>query len=79
MLGCWKGALLPTSQEPALAEEAAHLFAQLRPCGWRGLDPALLKVLSSPGWGRAWGELCLRSRLPLAAGRAERRSPPRPC
>ncbi|XP_040395534.1 separin isoform X3 [Cygnus olor] len=45
VLGCWKGALLPTSQEPALAEEAAHLFAQLHPCGWRGLDLALLKVV----------------------------------
>lgn len=45
VLGCWKGVLLPASQEPALAKEAAHLFAQLRPCGWRGSDPALLKVL----------------------------------
>ncbi|XP_032063192.1 separin [Aythya fuligula] len=45
VLGCWKGMLLPTSQEPALAKEAARLFAQLRPCGWRGSDPALLKVL----------------------------------
>uniref|UniRef100_A0A8B9CUE0 separase n=1 Tax=Anser brachyrhynchus TaxID=132585 RepID=A0A8B9CUE0_9AVES len=45
VLGCWKGALLPTSQEPVLAEEAAHLFAQLRPCGWQGSDPALLKVV----------------------------------
>ncbi|XP_035169202.1 separin, partial [Oxyura jamaicensis] len=45
VLGCWKGVLLPAGQEPALAEEAARLFAQLRPCGWRGSDPALLKVL----------------------------------
>ncbi|NWZ30408.1 ESPL1 protein, partial [Asarcornis scutulata] len=45
VLGCWKGVLLPASQEPALAKEAARLFAQLRRCGWRGSDPALLKVL----------------------------------
>ncbi|NXI66316.1 ESPL1 protein, partial [Anseranas semipalmata] len=45
VLGCWKGALLPGGQEPALAEEAARLCAQLRPCGWRGSDPALLKVV----------------------------------
>ncbi|KAM9177083.1 separin [Mergus octosetaceus] len=45
VLGCWKGVLLPASQEPMLAKEAACLFAQLRPCGWRGSDPALLKVL----------------------------------
>ncbi|NXK57046.1 ESPL1 protein, partial [Chauna torquata] len=60
VLGCWKGALLPAGQEPALTEEAARLCTQLRPCGWRGSDPAPLKVPELPGLGQGTGELCLR-------------------
>ncbi|XP_067170221.1 separin [Apteryx mantelli] len=45
VLGCWKGALLPTSQEPGLAEEASSLCAQLQKCGWADGDAALLKVV----------------------------------
>ncbi|XP_051497345.1 separin [Apus apus] len=45
VLGCWRGALIPTSPDPALAEEAARLHAQLRCCGWRDADPSLLKVV----------------------------------
>ncbi|NXC43724.1 ESPL1 protein, partial [Penelope pileata] len=45
VLGCWKAALLPTAQEPVLAEEAARLCAELQPCGWWGKDPTLLKVV----------------------------------
>ncbi|NXU24679.1 ESPL1 protein, partial [Thalassarche chlororhynchos] len=35
VLGCWRGALIPTSPEPGLAEEAARLHPQLSQCGWR--------------------------------------------
>ncbi|NXS74010.1 ESPL1 protein, partial [Pandion haliaetus] len=35
MLGCWSGALIPTSLQPGLAEEAAHLHPQPCQCGWR--------------------------------------------
>ncbi|NXT37617.1 ESPL1 protein, partial [Pelecanoides urinatrix] len=35
VLGCWRGALIPTDPQPGLAEEAAHLHPQLRRCGWR--------------------------------------------
>ncbi|NXN07932.1 ESPL1 protein, partial [Indicator maculatus] len=45
VLGCWRVALLPTSPQPSLEEEAAQLHPQLRRCGWRDLDPTLLKVL----------------------------------
>ncbi|NXQ82068.1 ESPL1 protein, partial [Nyctibius grandis] len=45
VLGCWRGALIPTAPQPALAEEAAHLHPQLRCCGWRDSDPTLLKVV----------------------------------
>ncbi|XP_059688724.1 separin [Gavia stellata] len=45
VLGCWRGALTPTGPEPGLAEEAAHLHPQLRQCGWRDSDPALLKMV----------------------------------
>ncbi|NXG58241.1 ESPL1 protein, partial [Hemiprocne comata] len=45
VLGCWRGALIPTSPEPALAEEAACLLPQLCCCGWRDADPTLLKVV----------------------------------
>ncbi|NXL68697.1 ESPL1 protein, partial [Chordeiles acutipennis] len=45
VLGCWRGALIPTGSEPGLAEEATHLHPQLCQCGWRDSDPTLLKVV----------------------------------
>ncbi|NXS41301.1 ESPL1 protein, partial [Balaeniceps rex] len=45
VLGCWRGALIPTGPEPGLAEEAARLHPQLCQCGWRDSDPTLLKVV----------------------------------
>ncbi|NXI35366.1 ESPL1 protein, partial [Galbula dea] len=45
VLGCWRGVLIPSSPEPRLAEEAAHLHSQLCCCGWREPDPALLQVV----------------------------------
>ncbi|NXW51490.1 ESPL1 protein, partial [Nyctiprogne leucopyga] len=45
VLGCWRGALIPTSSEPGLAEEATRLHPQLCQCGWRDSDPTLLKVV----------------------------------
>ncbi|XP_062453073.1 separin [Rhea pennata] len=45
VLGCWKGALLPGSQEPGLAEETSSLCSQLQKCGWADADAALLKVV----------------------------------
>ncbi|XP_072703553.1 separin isoform X1 [Ciconia boyciana] len=45
VLGCWRGALIPTGPEPGLAEEAAHLHPQLCQCGWRDSDPTLLKAV----------------------------------
>ncbi|NXW26039.1 ESPL1 protein, partial [Circaetus pectoralis] len=35
VLGCWRGALIPTVPQPSLAEEAAHLHPQLCRCSWR--------------------------------------------
>ncbi|XP_052666207.1 separin [Harpia harpyja] len=45
VLGCWRGALIPTVPQPGLAEEAARLHTQLCQCGWRDSDPTLLKVV----------------------------------
>ncbi|XP_009706520.1 PREDICTED: separin-like, partial [Cariama cristata] len=45
VLGCWRGALIPTGPEPGLAEEAAHLHPELCRCGWRDSDRTLLKVV----------------------------------
>ncbi|XP_009459398.1 PREDICTED: separin [Nipponia nippon] len=45
VLGCWRGALIPTGPEPGLAEEAARLHPQLCRCGWRHSDPTLLQVV----------------------------------
>ncbi|NXK00795.1 ESPL1 protein, partial [Corythaixoides concolor] len=45
VLGCWRGALMPTGPEEDLAEEAARLHPQLRRCGWRDADPTLLQVV----------------------------------
>ncbi|NXJ86932.1 ESPL1 protein, partial [Trogon melanurus] len=45
VLGCWRGILIPAGPEPALAEEAARLRAELRRGGCGDADPALLKVV----------------------------------
>ncbi|NXX14377.1 ESPL1 protein, partial [Podargus strigoides] len=45
VLGCWRGALLPSAPQSTLAEEAARLHPQLRRCGWRDADPTLLQVV----------------------------------
>ncbi|KAM6038751.1 separin [Theristicus caerulescens] len=45
VLGCWRGALIPTGPEPGLAEEAARLHPQLCRCGWRDSDPTLLQMV----------------------------------
>lgn len=58
VLGCWRGALIPTSPEPGLAEEAARLHPQLCRCGWRDSDPTLLKVPGlGQGFGGGWGRI----------------------
>lgn len=44
MLGCWRGLLLPTREEPSLAQEAAQLAKLLQECGWKYPDPTLLQV-----------------------------------
>uniref|UniRef100_A0A2K5QEB6 separase n=1 Tax=Cebus imitator TaxID=2715852 RepID=A0A2K5QEB6_CEBIM len=44
VLGCWKGLLLPSSEEPGPAQEASRLQELLQECGWRYPDPTLLKV-----------------------------------
>uniref|UniRef100_A0A8C3RVU3 separase n=1 Tax=Chelydra serpentina TaxID=8475 RepID=A0A8C3RVU3_CHESE len=50
VLSCWKGALLPASQDSGVAKEASSLQEHLRECGWENSDPALLKLVlnSSP-------------------------------
>ncbi|NXA43839.1 ESPL1 protein, partial [Eudromia elegans] len=45
VLGCWKGALLPGSPEPSLAQEASGLSARLRRHGGARAAPALLEVV----------------------------------
>uniref|UniRef100_A0A452HG59 separase n=1 Tax=Gopherus agassizii TaxID=38772 RepID=A0A452HG59_9SAUR len=45
VLSCWKGALLPTSQDSGVAKEASSLQEQLRECGWENSDLALLKLV----------------------------------
>ncbi|XP_040845089.1 separin [Ochotona curzoniae] len=47
VLGCWRGLLLPTREEPSLAQEAAQLAKLLQECGWKYPDPTLLQVLLS--------------------------------
>ncbi|KAM6153481.1 separin [Erethizon dorsatum] len=47
VLGCWRGLLLPSSEDPGPAQEASHLQELLRDCGWQYPDPTLLKVLLS--------------------------------
>uniref|UniRef100_A0A8C8VLM4 separase n=1 Tax=Pelusios castaneus TaxID=367368 RepID=A0A8C8VLM4_9SAUR len=47
VLSCWKGALLPVSQDPDVAKEASSLQERLKKCGWENSDPALLKLVLS--------------------------------
>nr|XP_031538710.1 separin [Vicugna pacos] len=47
VLGCWRGLLLPSSEDPGPAQEASCLQELLRECGWKYPDPTLLKVLLS--------------------------------
>ncbi|XP_054984078.1 separin [Sorex araneus] len=47
VLGCWRGLLLPSSDDPGLAREASRLQELLQGCGWRYPDPTLLKILLS--------------------------------
>nr|XP_033793934.1 separin [Geotrypetes seraphini]XP_033793935.1 separin [Geotrypetes seraphini]XP_033793936.1 separin [Geotrypetes seraphini] len=45
VLGCWKGVLLPSSQDPGVTVEACNLQKQLEECGCENCDLALLKVI----------------------------------
>uniref|UniRef100_A0A674IX45 separase n=1 Tax=Terrapene triunguis TaxID=2587831 RepID=A0A674IX45_9SAUR len=45
VLSCWKGALLPASQDSGVAKEASSLQEHLGECGWENSDPALLKLV----------------------------------
>lgn len=47
VLGCWRGLLLPSSEEPGPAQEASRLQKLLQDCGWQYPNPTLLKVLLS--------------------------------
>ncbi|XP_045409836.1 separin [Lemur catta] len=47
VLGCWRGLLLPSSEEPGPAQEASRLQELLQECGWKYPDPTLLKVMLS--------------------------------
>ncbi|KAM5289389.1 LOW QUALITY PROTEIN: separin [Ctenodactylus gundi] len=47
VLGCWRGLLLPSSEDPGPAQEAFRLQELLKECGWKYTDPTLLKVVLS--------------------------------
>lgn len=47
VLGCWRGLLMPASEDPSLAREATRLQELLQECGWRYPDFTLLKILLS--------------------------------
>ncbi|XP_058164126.1 separin isoform X2 [Dasypus novemcinctus] len=47
VLGCWRGLLLPSSEDPGPAREASRLQGLLQECGWKYPDPTLLKVMLS--------------------------------
>ncbi|EFB17411.1 hypothetical protein PANDA_012438, partial [Ailuropoda melanoleuca] len=47
VLGCWRGLLLPSSEDPGPAQEASHLQKLLQECGWKYPDPTLLKSMLS--------------------------------
>lgn len=44
VLGCWRGLLLPSSEDHGPAQEASRLQKLLQECGWKYPDAALLKV-----------------------------------
>uniref|UniRef100_A0A8C0RT85 separase n=1 Tax=Canis lupus familiaris TaxID=9615 RepID=A0A8C0RT85_CANLF len=45
VLGCWRGLLLPSSDDPGPAQEASRLQELLQECGWKYPDPTLLKIM----------------------------------
>ncbi|XP_006095790.1 separin [Myotis lucifugus] len=47
VLGCWRGLLLPLSEDPGPAQEASRLQELLQECGWKYPDPTLLKIMLS--------------------------------
>ncbi|KAM5249307.1 separin isoform 1-T3 [Hipposideros larvatus] len=47
VLGCWRGLLLPSSEDPGPSQEASHLQELLQECGWKYPDPTLLKIMLS--------------------------------
>ncbi|OWK16867.1 ESPL1 [Cervus elaphus hippelaphus] len=47
VLGCWRGLLLPSSEDPGLVREASHLQESLQECGWKYPDPTLLRIMLS--------------------------------
>ncbi|KAF6118547.1 extra spindle pole bodies like 1, separase [Phyllostomus discolor] len=47
VLGCWRGLLLPFTEDPGPAQEASRLQELLQECGWKYPDPTLLKVMLS--------------------------------
>ncbi|XP_064447260.1 separin isoform X2 [Mirounga angustirostris] len=47
VLGCWRGLLLPSSEDPGPAQEASRLQKLLQECGWKYPDPTLLKAMLS--------------------------------
>uniref|UniRef100_A0A8C7A3B9 separase n=1 Tax=Neovison vison TaxID=452646 RepID=A0A8C7A3B9_NEOVI len=47
VLGCWRGLLLPSSEDPGPAQEASRLQQLLQECGWKYPDPTLLKIVLS--------------------------------
>ncbi|ELV10467.1 Separin [Tupaia chinensis] len=47
VLGCWRGLLLPSNEEPSSVQEASRLQGLLQDCGWKYPDPTLLKIMLS--------------------------------
>ncbi|XP_004711395.1 separin [Echinops telfairi] len=47
VLGCWRGLLLPSREDPGPAQEASRLLALLQECGWKYPNATLLQVLLS--------------------------------
>ncbi|XP_006870032.1 PREDICTED: separin [Chrysochloris asiatica] len=47
VLGCWRGLLLPSGEDPGPAQEASRLQELLQECGWKYPNPTLLKILLS--------------------------------
>ncbi|XP_036771128.2 separin isoform X3 [Manis pentadactyla] len=47
VLGCWRGLLVPSSEDSSPAREASQLQELLQECGWKYPDPTLLKIMLS--------------------------------